>query len=433
MGDDYKPGTFGPNDKDDDDSKEEKREPGQDQAGTTNWRPVYSSPSTENEIRKIAAEEAEKRKPKGGFFKGLLCVLLGGALGVSVVFGLAKGGKLPQVADKSGSQGQQSVNIQLEDGESTVEKAVAAKAIPSIVGITSISEGSYINPFLYGIPKYTEAVGSGVIVSSDGMILTNAHVVEGGTKQITVLLSDGTEAEAAILWSDPTLDLAVIKIDKKGLTPIKFAKKEAQVGDKAIAIGNPLGLDLQSTLTSGYISGLDRSITVEGGNIMNGLIQTDAAINGGNSGGALLNAKGELIGVNTAKAGGADGIGFAIPVTTAEPIVDRIVKTGSYEPTYLGLRGFDAGMARSMGLDGLPVSEGVVVHEILAGSPADKAGIKPGDVITGLDDHKVASMNSLKTLLLNYQIGDKAKVTYYRGQKEHTTKVEFTEISQMGI
>src|SRR5690606_26558186 len=148
--------------------------------------------------------------------------------------------------------------------------------------------------------------GSGVILSSDGYIVTNSHVVDNGEAgNITVVFDDQTTAPAEVLWSDAALDVAIVKVSKAGLSPVTIGSSEAvKVGDKAIAIGNPLGLDLQSTLTSGYISGLDRSITIQSGGTMSGLIQTDAAINEGNSGGALLNAAGQLIGINTAKAGG---------------------------------------------------------------------------------------------------------------------------------
>lgn len=390
----------------------------------------FNSREEEVKIRKTVREELQRNfKPKRSFFSIIALVLVGAILGSLTSVGLLKTGAISLQLDNQTAQNSrktQEVNINLS-GSSTVESAVAKKTIPSIVGITTIGKGVSKNPFFYGIPQYTESVGSGVIVSSDGYIVTNSHVVDNGkAEKIKALLSNGEEVEAKLVWNDTTLDLAVIKIEKKGLKPIEFGDiKKVNVGDKSIAIGNPLGLELQSTLTSGYISGMERSITVEGGNIMDGLIQTDAAINGGNSGGALLNAEGKLIGINTAKPESADGIGFAIPVSTIKPIVEKIVKTGSYDALYLGVTGYNVALAKQMGKEGLPVKSGVVIHEVVAGSPAAKAELKSGDILVDIDGNKVDSMNSLKTILLKYKAGDQAKISFYRGDKKMESKVTF--------
>lgn len=384
----------------------------------------------EREARKLIREEMQRNyRPKSNWFRVLLLVLVGALLGGGVSTALLGTGAvtLPYMAMEDSKETEhQEVKIELNQ-DSTVENVVAKKATPSIVGITTLSQGASQNPFFYGYPKYTESVGSGVIVSKDGYIVTNSHVVDNGNaEKVNVLFSNGEEAPAKILWNDPTLDLAVIKVEKKDLQPISFGKsEEVSVGDKAIAIGNPLGLDLQSTLTSGYISGLNRSITLQGGNTMDGLIQTDAAINAGNSGGALLNAKGELIGLNTAKPMAADGIGFAIPISTIRTIVDKIVKEGSYEPLYLGITGLNVEIAKQMGAGELPVDKGVLIHEVIAGSPAGKAGLRPGDIITSIDDQPVESMNSLKTLLLNYEVGNQAKLEIYRGKNSQKLDLRF--------
>ncbi|MDD7543365.1 MAG: trypsin-like peptidase domain-containing protein [Peptoniphilaceae bacterium] len=393
-----------------------------------------SKMTTDADVRKLVREEIQRNyRPKhhwAGILALVLCgALLGGLTGTALVTSGALG--IPQTQVAKVPQ-QQKVSIDLQGDKTTVENAVAAKSIPSIVGITTISRGrATSNPFYYGIPRYTESVGSGIIVSSDGYILTNSHVVDNGSaKEVTVLLSTGEEIQANVVWNDSSLDLAVIKVERTDLPTMEFAdSSKIQVGDKAIAIGNPLGLDLQSTLTSGYISGLDRSITLEDGNIMDGLIQTDAAINGGNSGGALLNAEGKLIGINTAKPQEADGIGFAIPANIAKSIVDKIIATGSYEPVYMGITGYNVRIAAQLGVADLPTEAGVLVRDVVAGSPASKAGITAGDVITAIDGKPVDSMNALKQLLLNYKTGDKIDVTVYHEKKEETRSLTFEAFS----
>lgn len=383
-------------------------------------------------VRKLVREEMVRNyRPKSSGLSTLLWVLVGSLLGLIggsalILTGAIDLGALVGPAQQTDSARKETYQISLNQ-ESTVENAVAKKATPSIVGITTLSQGTNRNPFFYGLPKYSESVGSGVIVSQDGYILTNSHVVDNGqAEKITVLFANSEEAQAKLVWNDPTLDLAIIKVEKKNLQPIELAPKgTTQVGDKAIAIGNPLGLDLQSTLTSGYISGLNRSITVEGGNTMDGLIQTDAAINSGNSGGALLNAKGQLVGLNTAKPAAADGIGFAIPISTIQPIVEKIVKEGTYEPLYLGVTGYNVAIARQMGAQNLPTRTGVIIHEVVAGSPAAKAKLNPNDILVDMDGKSVDSMNSLKTILLNYKVGDHAKLTIFRGGEKKTLDITF--------
>lgn len=377
---------------------------------------------------------AEKNKKGVGFSKlffiALLAALLGSGITLAGIKYLESREAEPSIANQAGDNNKQTQKIEItgNEGGTTVENAVAKKAIPSIVGITTIKRGTYSHPFLSGIPAYSESVGSGVIVSSDGYILTNSHVVGGGeAEKVNVLFSDNQEVESKVLWADPTLDLAMIKVERTGLAPIEFAKNAPEVGDKAIAVGNPLGLDLQSTLTSGYISGLDRSITLQDGNTMDGLIQTDAAINGGNSGGALLNALGQLVGINTAKPQSADGIGFAIPSTSFKKIVDKIVAEGEYKPLYLGISGYNVQVAARMGMDNLPVDKGVVIQKVASGSPADRAGLKSGDILVGIDDKKTDSLNGLKTQLVSYKEGQTAKLSYYRNGKEASVEVTFSD------
>ena len=397
----------------------------------TNASAEVSRESEDVRVRKIIREEIRRNyRPKLGWGRVLAFILAGALLGSAITGAFFKSGLLGGIGDSA--QGtHQSVDIKL-DSESTVENAVAAKSTQSIVGITTKTPSAgYGNPFLQGIPQYSESVGTGIIVDSNGYILTNSHVVENGkASQVVVRFADGSEIDAQLVWNDTSLDLAMIKVEKTGLPAIELGDSDrVQVGDKAVAIGNPLGLDLQSTLTSGYVSGLNRTIQLQNGGIMDGLIQTDAAINAGNSGGALLNAKGQVIGINTARPQSADGIGFAIPINVAKPIIEKVIATGSYQPLYLGITGMNVQAALQYGAQNLPTDKGALINQVFADSPAAKAGFTQGDIITAIDGKPVDSMNGLKTHLLEYAVGDTVEITYFRDGKEQKTKLTFTDFA----
>lgn len=361
-------------------------------------------------------QQIKKNKPKLGFVKSGALVLVGAILG-SFMGPYANNLINGDEYQASNLNTNQAISINATE-ETNVENAVAKKSIQSVVGIQSTVKGTQ-NPFFY--TGDTVGIGSGVIVSEDGYILTNAHVVQQEGSELQVIFVDTSTADASLVYYDDSLDLAVIKVDKTGLPAISFADSdEVEIGDKSIAIGNPTGFNLQSTLTSGYISGLNRTITMSNGLDMTGLIQTDASINSGNSGGALLNKKGDLIGINTAKAGNTDGIGFAIPSNTAKQIVDQIISKGSYTPIVLGIRGTDISIYKQLYQNpNLGVDEGVVVSDVVANSSADKAGIQANDIIVKIGDKAIGSMNELKQTLIYYNIGDETTVTVYRnGQEE---------------
>ena len=320
----------------------------------------FSEREDPERVRRMVREEIQRNyRPKRGWFRGFVLILIGsilGSIGTNLFFEKNK-------AEEANTTTVASEQVVITPGEEvTVEKAVAVKATPSVVGITTLAK-SESNFFNYGNVGYSEGVGSGVIVSSDGYILTNSHVIrDGKAVDIDVMFSDNTTSKAELLWYDSSIDLAIIKAEKTGLTPAQLADSDKiAVGDKAIAIGNPLGLSLKSTLTSGVISGLDRTITLQNGLSMEGLLQTDAAINSGNSGGDLLDAKeghqhqyGEL---------NIDGIGFAIPINTAKPVVDKVIETGSFRAVLLGIRGIDLNLY-AVQRRRVPVSDGVFVSEV---------------------------------------------------------------------
>jgi len=347
----------------------------------------------------------------------------------------------PVVSDSKSPAEPITINV---DSDMTVAEAVAQKVLPSVVGIsTTFTYTSYINSFWgWGgnSQSYdTTAVGTGFIVDERGYILTNSHVVnDGDTKSITVSLYDGDTAEAEVLYTNSTLDLAVIKIDPNGKELVAAElgdSDEVNIGSYAAAIGNPLGLAFERSMSQGIISGLNRAITVTnestGGTVtMEGLIQTDATINSGNSGGPLLNSKGQVIGINSAKASDGEGMGFAIPINVAKPIVQQIMNTGSYNRPYIGITGIGLEDQTSYTEDQLKeyfgTSTGIYVYSLTEGGGAEAAGIEKGDIITKLNGTAVGTMNKLNTLLVQYDPGQTVTLTIMRDGKERNVEVTLT-------
>ena len=270
----------------------------------------------------------------------------------------------------------------------------------------------------------SSSLGSGVIVSPQGIILTNHHVIEGAD-EIEVAFADGRKRNAKLIGSDPETDIAVLKIDATDLpSPITLGKMESvQVGDVVLAIGNPFGVG--QTVTSGIVSALGRNQL--GINTFENFIQTDAAINPGNSGGALVDTKGNLIGINTAiysRSGGNMGIGFAIPVNTAKQVMESILTNGSVTRGWIGVepQNLSKELAESLNI---PLNtSGVLITGVLNGGPADKAGMKPGDVLTQVNGQKVGDVVTLLNRIAQTNPGDEAKVSLLRKGKEMTLQVQ---------
>jgi len=377
----------------------------------------------ENRLRKNEHLKPRRKRILEYVAIAMISALIGGCISPFIVLKYMDGHQKEIQANNSN----ETINIEslLEKSEGTNNIALVAKsAMDSVVGITTVS----IQQFGF-FQQEVDGVGSGVIVDSNGYILTNAHVIDSGNaKNIKVLLNSGDEKEAKVLWYDSLLDLAVLKVNATGLPVAKLGDSDDLViGETVVAIGNPLGLEFQSTVTSGIISGLNRSITVEN-NVIEDLIQTDASINPGNSGGPLLNAKGEVIGINTAKITSAEGLGFAIPINTVKPVIEQIVKTGDYKTVYMGILGIEVELyERQLGVD-LDVDEGVVIVEVEGNSPADKAGLRNGDVLIKIDNNEIKSMSQLKKALFNYKQGDRAKLTILRNGKEKTLEIQFSAV-----
>jgi len=296
-----------------------------------------------------------------------------------------------------------------------VSQAVAQKATTGVVGITveRITQDGVFNK-----DRATEVgVGSGVVVSHDGYILTNNHVAGGKSNRITVSFYDGRNVDGEVVWADPVIDLAVVKVNLTGLTTLTLGDAtKLQVGEPAVAIGNPLGLEFQRSVTSGIISALNRTISIDtdtGTNYMEDLIQTDASINPGNSGGPLLNAKGEVIGINTVKVESAEGMGFAIPINIAKPIVSKLIGTGKFAESYLGVFAYDRAVFPY--INGAPdVPDGVYISKVDNNGPAYRGGIRQGCVISQIDGITINTMLQLREYLYSKSPGDTIRLTHLK-------------------
>ena len=274
------------------------------------------------------------------------------------------------------------------EGEQVIIR-VARQATPAVVSVTAPGVGS----------------GSGVVISQDGVIVTNRHVV-GNLMNVEIGLSDGRRVPGRVLGRDPTLDVAIVRIDAPGLTAAPLGDSDRlEVGQTTIAIGNPIGLE--RTVTTGIVSAVNRSPR---GFELGGLIQTDAAINEGNSGGPLLDSQGRVIGINTAILRGTTGLGFAIPINMARDIAEQVIRTGTITRPYLGVGTADINVnaARAAGID---ISEGVIVGNVDQRSPAGRAGIRPYDIITHIDNQPITSTGELVRILRSHKPGDRVRLT----------------------
>ncbi len=302
----------------------------------------------------------------------------------------------------------------LDDYSRTIVGAVDRVA-PSVVNIESRANGS------------RGGSGSGFIIAPDGFILSNSHVVHGA-REIVVNLSDGRESRAQLVGDDPDTDLAVIRIDAAQLSHVRLADSETlRVGQIAIAIGNPLGF--QASVTAGVISALGRSMHAQSGRLIDNIIQTDAALNPGNSGGPLANSAGEVIGVNTAVIRPAQGICFAIASNTAKFIAGWLIKEGRIRRGYIGVAGQTSPLHRRVArFYHLANESGAMVVSIEKGSPAEQSRIRPDDVIVAFNDEPIASVHDLHKKLVGDRIGTPCKLTVLRGTEQLTIYVTPAEM-----
>ena len=339
--------------------------------------------------------------------------IIGGIFGTFIVF--KSPALFPWVANQSiGTQtGSNQTTVQvptnLVDIQSQVEE-IANKISPAVVKIVSTTQ--IIDPFFFQIIPQ-QGLGSGVIIRSDGLILTNNHVIADATK-IEVTLSNGKTYKGEVLGTDPTSDLALVKINATDLPTATLGdSSKAKVGEFVIAIGNPYGLD--HTVTLGVISAVERNIDT-GDSTMYGVIQTDAAINPGNSGGPLVNLKGEVIGINTMIYQNAQGLGFAVSSNTAKRVIDSILKTGSVKWPYLGVKVTTMTQELANAYN-IKYTEGAFVADVVVGSPAYIAGIRKYDIITAVNDKAIKTSDDLISTIRNYSPNDKVNITVSRNGK----------------
>lgn len=375
------------------------------------------------------------KKPEKGRFKGLIVPLIivalisslltGGIVGAYFTWGMPGNNSGSNAGNTTGTDsGVKKIEIANENTAVSAETAVAEKVSPSIVGVSVTFQST---DMFFGTAK-NQGSGSGIIYRSDGYIVTNNHVVEdamlasSGNKvapgsKIEVILPNQEDKPyaATVVGRDKETDIAILKIDASELPAADFGDSDKiKVGEKAIAIGNPAGLEFMGSVTSGIISGLNRKLEFEDGTSMN-LIQTDAAINPGNSGGALLNAKGEVIGINSSKIGGEgyEGLGFAIPSNVAADIAENLIESGYVKGRpQLGVSvdtRFNAEVAKANN-----VPEGILVYDVTSLGAAFKAGIRPGDIITEFNGVKIKTFDELESEKNKHKAGDKVTIKFYR-------------------
>lgn len=319
------------------------------------------------------------------------------------------------------------------DYESSVT-GVVREVGPAVVMITTtklVEVNDFFGPSGY---REVQGLGSGVIFKSNGYILTNNHVISQAEKVI-VVLADGRSFHGRVVGADPYTDLAVVKIGTRNLPTAPLGdSSQLQVGQVAIAIGNPLGESLYNTVTTGVVSALDRSIQVSGGVPLRGLIQTDASINPGNSGGPLLDSSGMVIGVNTAIIQQAQGIGFAIPINTAKSVAQQLIHEGKIRRGGIGIRYIPYDQSIRSEVEKhfkitLPVNAGLLVTQVLENGPAAKAGIRPSDVIIKVNRHRVSTEQDLRRNVDKIRIGQPVRLDFYHGSTLTSTIVYVEEIT----
>ena len=294
-------------------------------------------------------------------------------------------------------------------------------ALKSVVGISSADTAQSKSG------KNSWYMGSGVLVSDDGYIVTNHHVIGARPQRIVVTLSDGKTTEGKTVWSDAALDLAVVKIEGKGYSYSMMGDaKKLRVGEGVVAIGNPLSEQFERTVTAGIVSALGRSISMEDENgasyYMEDLIQTDASINPGNSGGPLLRLNGEIAGINTIKVSSAEAMGFAVPINVCVPIIERLKSVGKFDTPYLGLYAYTPAAARYFGQKD-NIEKGLFVAKLDSSGPAFSAGIRYGDIITAINKAEINTMLELREELYKRQSGEEVEVDFIRDGSQRRVSV----------
>jgi serine protease Do len=394
---------------------------------------------TKNNVMKkdspAPAPAKERKATSGGMIALVAFSLLIGAAGLAVgIIALLGGIKNNTPTSTVSAEGYYQGNM--VEFEETSVAAIANKVTPAVVSIvTETRRSGYYS--LFGGSNTSQSAGTGMIVTADGYVLTNKHVIDGATSVQVITQAGDTYEDVEIVGTDPLNDVAYLKIkDAKDLPTITLGdSKTIAIGQPVLAIGNALGV-YQNSVTQGIVSGAGRSLTAtdsDGSNseTLTDMIQTDAAINPGNSGGPLVNAAGEVIGINTAVSQSANGLGFAIPISATKGMLNHIIEGGKAERAYLGLTYITvtADVAKEYKL---PVSQGAYIYNsskssgnaVIKDGPADKAGIETGDIITKVGNIEVGRAGSISTLIGEYKVGDVVEITYIRDGETKVTRVK---------
>ena len=309
-------------------------------------------------------------------------------------------------------------NVQIENNTGNLPETLE-KATQNVVGISKLkNNGSTI--FSSKTNEEELGLGSGVIISENGYIVTNNHVAGNRYSTCYVTLENGKVYNGNVVWSDSDLDLAIVKINIKGLNYMNLADSDnIKVGQEVYAIGNPIGFEFQRTVTSGIISGVNRTIKIEENNksvYMENLIQTDATINPGNSGGPLINTNGEMIGINSVKITSAEGIGFAIPINIIKPIIEKFINEDKFDEAYIGIFAYDKEVIPYLD-SSIEFENGIYVANIAVDGPARNSGLKIGDIITKIDNQEINKMSELRNYIYQKLPKDTVTLTVLRNKK----------------
>ena len=406
-------------------------------AGESTVPPRYYTPP---EPKKTVKREKSGR---GGRVAGIICLCLVCAMLGGLVGGGLMAGRLDERVDALEQARAENVLTQAAKSASAAESATPAASVAAggtltaaqiyeqacrqVVGITT--EVTYTN--FFGMNSSSAVSGTGFIVSADGYILTNYHVIElaaQNAKDVNVILHDGTRYTAAIVGYEKYNDLAVLKIDAEGLSPVTFGDSSSiSVGDTVYAVGNPLG-ELDFSMSTGHVSALDRLITSDESGVAINMFQIDAAVNSGNSGGPVYNAAGEVVGIVTAKyaSTGVEGLGFAIPVNDAVSIAGDLIRQGYVSgKAYMGVSIDQRYNSMYAQYWGMPL--GAYVYSVESGSCADKAGVREKDIITAIGDHEITGYTDLTSALHSFSAGDTTELKVYRGGEDITLTITFDE------
>ena len=302
---------------------------------------------------------------------------------------------------------------------------ILEETIKCVVGISKIKNTG--NSIFLNNSTSELGLGTGTIVSENGYILTNWHVAGNRYSNCYVTLENGKIYNGNVVWADKDLDLAIVKISVSNLNYIKLGDSDnIKIGEQAYAIGNPIGVEFQRTVTSGIISGVNRTIKIEdenGASYMEDLIQTDATINPGNSGGPLINSNGKVIGINSVKITEAEGIGFAIPINIVKPIIESFAKNGKFEEAYLGIFAYDKNVIPYLD-SSIDFNSGIYIAQISVDGPSNSSGLKIADIITKIDDISINKMSELRSYIYTKNVGEEVTLTILRNKKEYNIKIK---------